>query len=211
MLIDVREIIRLLKSFNINIKGILHIGAHMCEEKDAYNNFLKISDENIIWIDGNDDLTLKNKERGIPNCYTAVLDETERTTTFNITNNGQSSSILEFGTHANSYPWCKFIESRQVTTQTLGNFFKINNIDNTKYNFWNLDIQGVELQVLRGSQEFLSNVDAIYVEVNVQEVYKNCGQLHEIDSLLEKHGLFRVQTLLVREGWGDALYLRKST
>lgn len=208
MLIDIGQVKNELNRFNIYVKGILHVGAHTCEEKPLYNNTLNIEDTHIIWVDGNNDLTQRNIERNIPNCYTAVLDETERITTFNITNNGASSSILDFGTHASSYPGCKFIESREVKTQTLSSFFSSNNLDPKKYNFWNFDIQGVELQVLRGSQELLQYADAIYAEVNVQEVYKNCGQMTELDSLLEKHGLIRVLTMLVPQGWGDALYVR---
>jgi len=205
MLIDIEKVKSLMKK---KITGILHVGAHECEEKHAYNTVLNIEDSNIIWVDANDQLIQKNKLKGIPNCYTAVLDETERTTTFNVTNNGQSSSILEFGTHATNYGWCKVIEKREIQTQTLSNFFLRNNLNPKQYNFWNFDIQGVELQVLKGSQELLQYADAIYTEVNTEEVYKQCGQLHEIDTLLEKHGLNRIELEMTSEGWGDALYVR---
>jgi FkbM family methyltransferase len=208
MLVDIQKVKLLLEQHDIDITGILHVGAHECEERSAYNTTLNVKDEDIIWVDANDDLTKRNIQRNIPNCYTAVLDETERTTTFNITNNGQSSSILEFGTHEKNYGWCKVIGKREVQTQTLTNFCSSNNLDPKKYNFWNFDIQGVELQVFRGSQELLQYADAVYAEVNTEEVYKNCGQLHEIDTLLEKHGLKRIACQMTTEGWGDALYVR---
>ena len=53
MLIDYDVISDLLKKFNIEVRGVLHIGAHECEEKSFYNHSLKISDDKIIWIDGN--------------------------------------------------------------------------------------------------------------------------------------------------------------
>ena len=86
------------------IRGILHVGAHECEEKELYNNEFNVKDDDIIWIDANSNLIKYNKLRGIPNCYTCVLDEFERDTKFNITNNNQSSNLLEFGTHSESYP-----------------------------------------------------------------------------------------------------------
>jgi FkbM family methyltransferase len=205
MLIDIHQVKCLLQK---KITGILHVGAHECEEKHAYNTVLNIEDSQIVWVDANDRLTQQNKLKGIPNCYTAVLDETERTTTFNITNNGQSSSILDFGTHETNYEWCKVIEKKEVKTQTLTNFFLRNNLDPKQYNFWNFDIQGVELQVFRGSEDLLQYADIIYTEVNTEEVYKQCGQLHEIDSLLEKHGLKRIALKMTSEGWGDAIYMR---
>jgi len=51
MLIDTNTIIALLKKHNIEITGVLHIGAHDCEEISFYNAKMNISSENIIWID----------------------------------------------------------------------------------------------------------------------------------------------------------------
>ena len=36
-------------------KGVLHIGAHICEEKQLYN-YNGINDDNILWIEANNDL-----------------------------------------------------------------------------------------------------------------------------------------------------------
>ena len=210
MLIEVNLVKEILDKYNINVRGVLHVGAHECEEKSFYNNILDINDKNIIWVDANPKLVENNKNKGIVHCYNAVLDETERDTTFNITNNGQSSSLLEFGTHSNSYPWCVVTEVIQVKTKTLTNFYNQNGLDPTKYNFWNFDIQGSELHVFRGSKELLKNVDCLYVEVNIAEVYKNCGQLAEMDILLSEYGLTRVETRMSSASWGDAIYVRIS-
>jgi len=208
MLIDGNTINHYLNKYNIKIHGILHVGAHKCEEKDLYNTTLNVNDRDIIWVDANAKLVEYNKNRGIVHCYNAVLDETERETSFHITNNGQSSSLLEFGTHSNSYPWCVVTEEIQVKTQTLSQFYQNNNIDPVKYNFWNFDIQGSELHVFRGSKELLKNADVIYTEVNTADVYKGCGQLPELDCLLKEYGLTRVETKLTDQQWGDAIYLR---
>ena len=208
MLIDGDTVKSYLDKYNIKIKGILHVGAHECEEKSLYNTKLNVNDSDIVWVDANPRLIERNIQRGILNCYTAVLDETERDTTFNITNNGQSSSLLEFGSHAQSYPWCVVTEVVNVKTQTLTNFYNQNSLDCTKYNFWNFDIQGSELHVIRGSKELLKHVDCLYAEVNVAEVYKNCGQLNDVDLLLSEYGLTRVETVMTEENWGDALYIR---
>jgi hypothetical protein len=78
----------------------------------------------------------------------------------------------------------------------------------TDHNFWNLDIQGSELSVLRGSQELLKDCDAVYSEVNSACVYTNCGLVEEIDALLGSYGFQRVETAWTPEKWGDALYLK---
>ena len=208
MLIDQDVVRGLLKEHNIAIKGVLHVGAHQCEEKGFYNS-CGVEDKDILWVEANPILTAENIAKGIPNCYTSVMDEVERDATFRITNNGQSSSLLEFGTHAESYPWCVVTNTVQVRTETLSQFYANNSLDPAHYNVWNFDIQGVELQVLRGSKEMLRHADVIYVEVNTGEVYKGCGKLEELDALLREHGLTRVLTKMTEAQWGDAIYVRK--
>jgi len=208
MLIDQAVVRALFKEHNVAIKGVLHVGAHKCEEKPFYNS-CGVEDKDVVWVDANPMLTADNIARGIPNCYTAVLDEVERDTTFHITNNNQSSSLLEFGTHAKSYPWCVVTDSVKVHTETLSQFFTNRSLDPARYNVWNFDIQGVELQVFRGSQELLKHADIIYAEVNTADVYKGCGKLDELDALLKENGLTRVLTKMTGEHWGDAIYVRK--
>lgn len=208
MLVDPRVLLTAFQHFGIQIKGILHVGAHLCEEKEVYNTIWNVKDENILWVDANETLIAQNTQRGIPNCYTAVLDDKERECEFNITNNGQSSSILELGTHQQSYPDIVVVEKRSVKTQTLKTFFQKNKLDIRHYNVWNFDIQGVEYQVFNGSPELLNYADAIYTEINTDDVYKGCGKVDEIDALLQKYGLQRVLTHMTGAQWGDALYVR---
>ena len=102
------------------------------------------------------------------------------------------------------------IEKHKCKTEKLSTF--INRIgiaaDIKDDNFWNLDIQGSELAVLRGSQELLSHCDVIYTEVNRESVYTDCGLIDELDVLLSKHGFERVNTSWSDMQWGDALYLK---
>lgn len=77
-----------------------------------------------------------------------------------------------------------------------------------KYNFWNFDIQGAELLALKGADKYIKNVDAIYLEVNEKELYKNCGLIHEIDAFLSNYGFTREITFMTPHGWGDALYVK---
>lgn len=208
MLIDPGAVKIVLDSYGVDIKGILHVGAHECEEKSVYNTRWGVTDDKIIWVDANEDLVKKNLANGIPHCYQAVLDEVERDMEFKITNNGQSSSILEFGSHKDSYPDIVVVETRKVRTQTLQQFVDRNKLNLSQFNVWNFDIQGVEVQVLHGSKDLLRYADAIYTEINVGEVYKGCGLLSQMDSLLESYGLRRILTNMTGSNWGDALYVR---
>lgn len=214
MLIPFNEVYNIVKSHGKEILGILHIGAHDCEERVDYNN-MGICDSNIYWIDGNPDKVKYNKERGIEKIYEALIYDTEETVDFNVTVDINapdcmaSSSILPLGVHSNYYPQIIVKETKKMQTTTLNNFIRNNNIPIQKLNFWNLDIQGVELQALKSAEDMLNYADVIYVEVNVQELYKSCALLPELDYYLSSKGFNRVAIKMAEQGWGDALYIRK--
>jgi len=209
MLIDFKIVAETLDTYNILIKGILHIGAHECEEKPFYNAMLGVDDDKIIWIDGNSKKVDMMNKSGM-HVYYAVLDETERDVEFNITDNSQASSLLSLNHDKGFYNDIHIIEKHKCKTEKLSTFINRIGVDSKEYNFWNLDIQGSELAVLRGSQELLTDCDVIYTEVNRQSVYTDCGLIDELDVLLSKHGFQRVMTIWTDMQWGDALYLKTS-
>lgn len=209
MLISFNEIVKkYLQLFKI--RGILHIGAHDCEELESYEKE-GIHRNNIVWIDAIQEKVNSALKRKIPNVYSAVISDTETSCNLNITNNSQSTSILDLDTHKTEYPQIFVIETRHVKTKTLKTFFQETNLDPTKYNFWNLDIQGVELNALKGAGDLLNNVDAIYTEVNVKHLYKDCALLHEVDQYLASYGFQKVCEVILHSGWGDALYVKRAS
>ena len=194
--------------YNIQCKGVLHIGAHDCEELEFYER-LGISRNNIVWIDAIEVKVNQATSRGIPNVFKAVItDKDNDTVKFNYTNNCQSSSILEFGTHASQHPHIIMIHSTQETTITVDTFLKEKQLDPTLYEFWNFDIQGAELMALKGATQALQYAKVLYLEVNIAELYKGCALIGEIDDFLKEYGFTRVITDMTPHGWGDAVYVR---
>jgi FkbM family methyltransferase len=207
MLIPHEKVVAALKAKNILVKGILHIGAHECEELAAYvRNGTPASE--VDWIEANPELVARMAAKGIK-VHNAAISDVEAELPFHITNNGQSSSLLEFGTHATSYPWCKVVKTLTVKTERLTTVVAREHIPMERRNFWNLDIQGAELSALKSAGDLLRYVDAIYTEVNTREVYKGCAILSDLDAFLEKNGFYRHSISMTNEGWGDALYIRK--
>lgn len=207
MLIGFEEIHRILLSMNINIKGCLHIGAHDCEEISFYHS-LGLKNEDIIWIDAIPSKVHEAINRGIPNVYNAVItDKDDEEIVFNVSNNFQSSSVLEFGTHSQEHPWVVYVDKLYQKSVTIDTFFGRNNIDASKYDFWNFDIQGAELLALRGAANSIKHAKAIYLEVNEKELYKGCGLIGDIDAFLAQYNFKRVETSITCHGWGDALYI----
>lgn len=207
MLISFAEINIILESNNINITGGFHLGAHECEELDFYSQ-LGLKNEEIIWIDAIPAKVAEAINRNIPNVYNAVITDCDDVDViFNISNNVESSSVLEFGTHAQEHPWVVYVDKICLKSITVDSFFERNNIDASKYNFWNFDIQGAELMALKGAAKSIQYAKAIYLEVNKQELYKNCGLITDIDVFLSQYNFKRVITYMTQYGWGDALYI----
>lgn len=211
MLIDFTDIYKILVSNNINITGAFHIGAHECEELPFYNQ-MGLKNEDVVWIDAIPSKVNEAKSRGIPNVYTAVItDKDDEDVVFNVSNNFQSSSVFEFGTHLVEHPGIVYVDKLYQTSITIDTFFEKNNIDASKYNFWNFDIQGAELIALRGAAKSIQHAKVLYLEVSEKELYINAGLIHEIDTFLSQYKFKRVLTKMTQHGWGDAIYINVVT
>lgn len=186
-------------------KGILHVGAHLCEEKELYNN-IGITDDNILWIEGNIDI-INSNQTNIINAF--ISDKDNEEVDFIITNNNQYSSILELYKNLEEYPDIIEIDRRTVNTITLNTLYENNNIPYDKYDFINLNLRGIELKALMGADKILPHIKAIYTKVLITELYKYCGLLSEIDLFLEYFGFKKIAIEITEHYWGDALYIKE--
>lgn len=198
----------LFDKYKLKISGILHVGAHTCEEKENYNK-CGIEDKNIIWIEGNEYFVrkMKSKKYNIKNMYHAVISDKEEIVDFIITNNYQSSSILELKEHLKEHPKIKEVSRIKQKTTTIKKFINDNKIT-IQFNYLHLDIQGAELRALTGMEDMLNDIDYIYCEVNEKYLYEGCALVDEIDTYLKTFNFKRVETNMTTHGWGDALYIK---
>ena len=201
MLFDITEYIKK------PISGIIQIGAHHGNE---YETLKKLS-ENILMFEPQKEVYKKlfSKLGLIPNLIIENKALGSSSGTMNMyteqANDGQSSSLLAPQLHCIQYPGIKFNGTEEVEVITLNEYFtdKIFN-----YNLLTLDVQGYELEVLKGSTDILLKVDYILCEVNRAELYKNCPMVEDIDSFLNEYGFKREITSWDGYTWGDALYTK---
>ena len=190
----------------MDIKGIIHIGGHYGEELQDYidngiqnimvfeplsHNF-KVLSEKAAELNANIEgyKVALGSEKGSASMY--VSD-----------NEQQSSSILEPAIHLTHHPHVKFPTTEDVEVDLLDEY------DCKDYNFINMDVQGYELEVLKGATETLKQIKYVYCEVNRAEVYKDNALVEEIDDFLGKYGMVRKQTDWAGDIWGDALYIKE--
>ncbi len=189
-------------------KGVLHVGAHLAEEKKMYTQ-LKIS--NTVWIEANPELIPKLKAKLAPFNDLVINEAIDmqdgKIVSFKITNNGESSSILDLKEHKKEHPHIHVIKQIELRTKRLDSIIQEYSIDLDNYDFINLDIQGMELNALKSLGSLLSNFKYIYTEVNQKELYDGCCLIGEIDEYLKKFGFDRKEVKWTCHGWGDAFYV----
>lgn len=204
MLIKIQDIV---SRHHPTINGILHIGAHECEEWADYQS-VGLAKNNVIWIDALDEKVSLMKGADHRIFQLVAHDKDGESVKFNITNNYQSSSVLNLQEHLIEHPHIHVIEKRWLVTSRIDTFYKDHAIPANFANFVNLDIQGNELRALIGMGDILDNIDYIYTEINTKYLYANCCLLGELDSFLSAKGFIRLDTTMTSHGWGDAFYKR---
>lgn len=195
------------KRLGLDSGAVVHVGAHEAEERGVY---LALNLTPRVWIEAQPSLAaalssrMNSPEDSV--LQGAVWSERGITFNFNVSSNSQSSSVLEFGTHAKNYPDITTVKTIEVESMVLEDVFA----DFKNITLLTLDIQGAELQALWGAGRELAKVKAIFTEVNFEKVYKDCALIDELDSYLRGFGFKRVLTFRTQAGWGDALYLSKN-
>lgn len=205
VLFSIRELITV---FGVSTTGVLHIGAHLAEE---FSNYEKYAWTPVTWIEANPSLITMLEEkldRANHRVIQAVISDIHgELTKFYISNNTQSSSLLEFGLQNHYYQNIYHVKELEIFTSRVDKIMSLLDMPN----FLNLDIQGTELQALKSLGELIHQVDYIYTEINKKELYLKCSLVEDLDLFLGQNGFKRVATrYYLRQGWGDALYIRVS-
>lgn len=196
------------KHINSPIKGCIHIGAHHAEENHIY---IENGIDKVIWIEANPEYEqiIKEKTNNKDLVIIRGVGNTKRKVNFNISNNGQSSSILNLDLHKTMHPDVFYVNSIEINEDRMVNIINEFNINIDDYNFLNLDIQGYELEAIKGFEDLIKKFDYIYTEVNISKLYSDCALISEIDDYLSNYGFIRIETTITPYQWGDALYIKK--
>ena len=196
----------LVKKYNMNVSGVIHIGAHYGEEVSNYVN-LGIDDIVLFEPLKENFEVLKNNvselNANITGYCVALGNKNQNVNMFLSSNNLESSSVLKPKINLNLHPEVVFSGEESVEMKRLDDFSFEN------YNFINLDVKGYEMEVLKGAEKTLENIDYLYCEVNRNEVYEGNAYIGEIDNYLSNYNMRRVETSWWYDGpWGDALYIK---
>lgn len=205
---------------NIEVDGVIHVGAHRGEEIYDYE---KLGAKQIIWIEPNPDvfreleIALSRADSAVEShgfCV-AASDTNSEEVDFHICygpdasfmngNKGCSSLLKPQG---KIQEWYK--KTIKVETIRLDTLIEDNGFNYSNFQLLDMDTQGAEMMVLKGAPKVLENVKFVTTEATwgTPEYIDNV-MFDELKSYLEFYGFEHVETFQHSEDWGDVLFVKK--
>lgn len=177
-------------------KGVIHVGANAGQERDIY----AAHNLPVVWIEALHDAFAQLGENisKYPNqraLRCLIVDEDGKECAFNIASNeGQSSSIFDFGEHTKIWPEIKYTHSFPTVGVTLKTALQRFSVNVADYDTLIMDVQGAELLVLKGAGDLLDGFRFIRAEACDFEMYKGGCRLSDLDEYLIPRGFERAMT-----------------
>ena len=196
----------ILEKYKKDINGIIQVGAHIGQQVEI---FLKLKNIDIhLFEPQKEPLEVLKKYKSYSNIFIHEfgLGNTNEKLILNISDKkkGVSSSILKPKLHSKYFPEVKFNDHEEIKVR------KFSDLKNISGNFLMLDVQGYELEVLKGFENKIHNLDFIYSEISIKEFYEENTLVKELDQFMNSKGFSRTKTFLYSNiPMGDALYINK--
>jgi len=204
MIIDLKTV---LQENSIIPKGVIHVGGYNGEEIFEYKD-LGINNMAIFEPQKNlyeQILLKKGLDENILAYNFGLGSKTTKQKMYKSINFEAASSFLQPSKVLSLYPGLIFEETlEEFEIHKMDDVIKNKNL----YNILNIDVQGFELEVLRGGEETLKNIEVIICEVNRDYLYNNNAQIHEIDEFLSAFKFKRLIVNWIGDLWGDACYIK---
>lgn len=177
----------MLEYFLRQSNGILHIGAHEGQESEFYNSLEKP----VIWIEANPMVYINLKtnikkfsDQTAFNFMLAASDNKDRIFHFT-SNNAHSASMFPL---ASNHSWSGLVNTHSIVLHANRLDTKFDVKDLIYFDFWIIDTQGAELEVLIGAGKTLTECcKYLLVEISQSEFYEGGASYQQVRDFLAKH------------------------
>jgi FkbM family methyltransferase len=188
--------------------GVLHIGAHFGQERFTYKEL----DLRVIWFEAQPSIfeileeNLESMREQHAIC--ALLGEMDtQNVPFYLTNNEGASSSLFRLSEKHGFRGLANTSIENSDMKRLDSLLTIEDI--SLHRHWILDVQGAELQVLKGAGDLLNSCTSLSVESSSREIYNGGVQFSDLCSYLNAHGFIQLWEPSP-DGHEDVIFIRKS-
>jgi FkbM family methyltransferase len=205
------DIAALCSQHGIQVRGVLHVGAHEGQEITTYD---AVKAQQVVFVEANPAvygrLLAAMAGRSDVICVQRAICNRTGPVHFHLASFDQSASLFPMARHRQVYPQIVPMETIEVEGTTLDALLRELQLPFTAFNFLHVDVQGAEALVLKGATDVLPYIDAISIEVNFSDLYENGAQIEDIEDLLHASGFRRAELLSSFDpSWGDAFYVRR--
>lgn len=203
------DLATLLPRYGIVPRGLIHVGANEGQELDAY---VAAGFPALMLFEplAAPHARLLARIAALPEGIDAVAHRVAlgaapgEAEMFVADNQAASSSLLSPMAGRRVWRKVRFTGRETVAVATLDSF----TAGQSRYNVLVLDVQGFEVEVLRGGSATLAALDCIVCELNREATYHGSASVGDIDGLLAGAGFRRMETHWVSRSWGDGVYVR---
>ncbi|MGC9527237.1 MAG: FkbM family methyltransferase, partial [Limnospira sp.] len=179
---------QIFESHKITPRGIVYVGAGDGRSLKRFANFEAAK---ILLIEANPEtcerLTITlGDQQNIQIVPMAIATE-NGSATLHITNIESHSSTLNFTGYKTLYP--NLIETHKITIEkrNLDTLLSELNLSPEDFNILFLDIQGAELNALKGASQLLDHIDAIYTTTSEEQLFQKGATLEQVNAFLNEH------------------------
>ena len=143
--------------YSMGVTGVIHIGAHFGEEHETYKS---LGINNIVYFEP------------VKKTFNVLSERVKDATLFNYALGNENKMIEMYVEEEDKYGCSSILQpssnydSVSFNDNELVEMKRLDEFKFTGYNFLNIDVQGYEYEVLKGSTETLENIDYILCEVN---------------------------------------------
>jgi FkbM family methyltransferase len=197
------------------IRTAFVVGAHLFEEKELFFRTFPFLEQVVLFEPIPACVASLRRMHGADpriRIVAAALAGRTGAASFHVSSNdGLSSSLLEFGTHRENDPGTVFVEDIEVPCWTLDAALAEFGLPAPDLLF--MDVQGAEYGILAAaSAETRAQVRILFTEVSLEEVYRGGRTLPELTGLLEDqfHCAGYSPTVGHRGMHGNALFLNRT-
>lgn len=181
-------------------RGVIHVGGYDGNESHWYRQWGAES----VWFEPLPDKAAEIAAKGLT-VHRCAIGSTPGRASLYLSESLQCCSLLEPSGHLDHYPQYPFAGAIDVDVRTLDEF------SFPGFDMLVLDVQGYELEALRGAARTLEQIRLIYCEVSIIELYKGGALFHDIYGHLSPAFQFLGIDWVdgITKGWGDALFIRR--
>lgn len=198
------------------INGIFHAGAHNGREIEEY---VEAEVSTVVWVEANHRVLNRlikntNIHKINQHWYSHLLSDVDnQINVFNLSNNEESSSTLDFGKdHQSLIPEIYYSDKIYLISKRIDTLVKEqSDFDWSSINYLVTDCQGCDLKVLKGCGDLLRSpsLKVIKSEVDVKELYRGGSTEKEINEYLTQYGFELRYYFNAFLGWGERYWIRK--